>query len=57
MRHMGVHSRRHSLVDNRKVPLNTIILPPISPPLPENGAQLIGKVMVSMFLTTSYKKD
>ncbi|KAJ8959034.1 hypothetical protein NQ318_022289, partial [Aromia moschata] len=44
MRHMRV-SRRHSLVDNKKVPLNTIVLPPLSPPIPENGAQLIGKVM------------
>ncbi|KAJ8923322.1 hypothetical protein NQ315_001880 [Exocentrus adspersus] len=47
MRHMGVHSRRHSLVDNRRVPLTTIVLPPLSPPLPDDGAHLIGKVMVN----------
>lgn len=49
MKHFGVH-RGNLLANNRKVPLNTVILPPISPPLPENGSQLIGRVLVITYL-------
>lgn len=45
MRHIEI--RRNYLTDTRKVPLSTIILPPLSPPLPENELELVGKVMVS----------
>lgn len=49
MKNMG--AQRVTLVaTNRRVPLNTIILPPLSSPLPDKNAELIGKVLVSFII-------
>nr|CAI5825323.1 unnamed protein product [Callosobruchus analis] len=44
MRHISI-TRRSSIAAHRKIPLNSIILPPLSPTLPEHEPQLIGKVL------------
>jgi hypothetical protein len=44
------------LENSRRVPLNTIILPPISPPLPEKSSELIGRVQVSFLNVLDLQK-
>ncbi|CAG9773554.1 unnamed protein product [Ceutorhynchus assimilis] len=41
-------ARRHSIAENRKVPLNTVILPPLTPPPQDtSGTELLGKIVVN----------
>ncbi|KYB25959.1 uncharacterized protein LOC100142448 isoform X1 [Tribolium castaneum] len=47
MRHLGVQRSTSVLENSRRVPLSTIILPPLSPPLPEKASELVGKVLVN----------
>lgn len=55
MKHLGVQ-RSTMLENSRRVPLNTIILPPISPPLPEKSSELIGRVQVSFLNVLDLQK-
>ncbi|KAG5895905.1 hypothetical protein JTB14_000517 [Gonioctena quinquepunctata] len=55
MRHIRIS--RSSILQNRKIPLNTIILPPLSPPLPENETALLEGVMVNKSKSGSVNGD
>lgn len=46
-------ARRHSIAENRKVPMNTVILPPLTPPSQENGTEILGKFVVSCVIGTN----
>nr|CAH7729740.1 unnamed protein product [Callosobruchus chinensis] len=56
MRHMSI-TRRSSIAAHRKIPLNSIILPPLSPTLPEHEPQLIGKVLVNKSKSGTVSSD
>ncbi|XP_066151825.1 rab11 family-interacting protein 4B-like isoform X2 [Euwallacea fornicatus] len=53
------YARRHQIMESRKVPLSTIILPPITPPNQEcvNGTEFLRKLMVNKTKTNGVANE